>query len=386
MRYKNILPLLLVMLVALAACNLGRGDTTEPIDGNDTAATLDPNASGSPTVSIISPQNNSEVVVRDDVLVSVNATDSVGVTRVQLFVNGQIVKTVSSESATGDRNMNALLDFKPQTAGDLTLRVVAYRGARASEPAEVTLKVKSTEAQVTAPPLPDNTVPVIDPNDPTCRVLVNTGLNFREGPGTNYNVIRLLNTGTVAPIMGRLGDNSWWQLRVGTTIGWVSAQFTTTYGNCAGIPIAAAPPTPTPRGGVPTNTPTATVTSSPTSQPTTTSTPGKADLVVVSITGPTTLTIPGGESSVSQTYTVTISNTGSGPSNQFSNTITVVGSPTMDLGVVANLDAGQTIALTVNLTFNAAGTYVVQVMADSASQVDEVSEVNNVGSIVVTVN
>jgi len=391
MRLTLIRLFLLALLLILSACNLGRDETEEPIDNTE----LTNIPSGKPVVIINSPQNGAEVVVNDVVIVSATATDSAGVTRVQLEANGQIVKTVSSESATGSTNFPVALDYTPRTTGDVTLEVVAYRGATASDPAVVSIKVKSNETQVTQPPVSsgsgNNPLPQIDPNDPTCRALINAGLNFRAGPGTNYDVIRVLATGTVAPIIGRLGDNSWWQLQVGTSIGWVSAQFTTPYGSlCTNVPVTSPPPSPTPRGGSASSTPPPSFTPSKTNTPqapTATSTPGKADLVVVSISGPNNLTIPGGETGITQRYTVTISNTGSGPSRQFANTVTILpgGSPT-DLGVVANLDANQTIALDIDLTFSAPGTYTIRVDADANSSVDEVSEVNNSAIITVTVN
>lgn len=383
MRFRTGL-LLLAALAALTACNLGR-DEEEALTPNPG---LTPAPTGKPTVIITSPQSGAEFVVDDPVLVSANAADSVGVTRVQLFANGQIVKTVSSESPSGDRNMDTILDYTPRATGAVTLRVLAYRGSTASDPAEIQISVKSSQAQVTAPPAPVDNVPQIDPNDPTCRALMNTGLNFRTGPGTNYGVISVLSTGTIAPIVGRLGDNSWWQVRVGFTLGWISAGFTTVYGNCVLIPAVTPPPTATPPGGAATNTPPPTATRTNTPTPTITSTPGKADLVVVSILADsTTLTIPGGQTSVTQEFTITISNTGSGPSRQFSNAILVLpGGSEADLGVVGNLNPSETIALTVDLTFDAPGSYTVRVTADSELQVDEVSEVNNTGSIPVIVN
>jgi hypothetical protein len=41
------------------------------------------------------------------------ATDAVGITRVQLLANNQLVKTVSSESVNGEREMAAVLDLHP---------------------------------------------------------------------------------------------------------------------------------------------------------------------------------------------------------------------------------------------------------------------------------
>ena len=238
-------------------------------------------------------------------------------------------------------------------------------------------------AQVTATIVQQPNVPIIDPNDPTCRVLINTGLNFRTGPGTNYDRITVLSAGTVIPIIGRLGDNSWWQLRVGTSIGWVSAAFTSVYGNCGGIPVAVPPPSPT-VPSQPTATPLPTNTPVPTATPPPTATPGLSDLVVTGISGLNTLTL-GGQASVSATYAVQITNTGGRPTGQFSATITK-GTEVINLSTVSNLDPGQSVVLDIDLTFTTAEPYTLVVNADSGSNVQEFSEVNNQGFYSVTVN
>jgi uncharacterized protein YraI len=369
---------MIAALLALSACNLQHGP-------DQTIATFTPsgNTSGKPVVTIASPDDGEEVAVGDEVIVSANASDSVGVTRVELLANNRIVKRVSSELPSGEPNMNVLLDYTPTEEGDVTLQVIAYRGTIFSDPATVGITVRRTEAQVTATIVPATNVPIINPNDPTCRVLVNAGLNFRTGPGTNYPVITVLPAGTVAPIIGRLGDNTWWQLRVGSSIGWVSAAYTTVYGNCGGIPVVAPPPTPT-LPNQPTATPPPTLTPVPTITPPPTATPGLADLVVTGISGLNTLTL-GGQASVTATYAVQITNAGGRPTGQFSNTITV-GTTEIALGVVANLDAGQSIVLDIDLTFTASGPHTLVVMADSGNTVQEFSEVNNQGFFSVTVN
>jgi len=78
-----------------------------------------------PDVTIVSPTDGSEYVVNNQVLVSVTASDSIGVTRIQLFANDSIVKTVSSESLSGDRTLPAVLDYTPRAAGTVNLRVIA---------------------------------------------------------------------------------------------------------------------------------------------------------------------------------------------------------------------------------------------------------------------
>lgn len=370
--------LFVFVALALYACNLS--STGEREEGIATPTTI---TSGRPVVQILSPENGDEVVVNDEVLVSANATDAAGVTRVQLLANGQIVKTVSSESPTGDQAFNALLDYTPTSTGNVRLQVIAYRAAIASEPATVEINVRAAQAQVTATTAAQPNVPVINPNDPTCRALTNTALRLRGGPGTNYDQIGLLNAGSVAPIIGRIGSNEWWQVRVNVTIGWISAAYTSVYGICNGVPVVQPPPTPTPRitnTVVPTNTLTLTA-------PPPTITPGPADLLVTNIVGSNVLTLGAGGSPVTSSYSVTITNNGSSLTGQFNNTVSVTpGGAATPLGVVASLAPGESILLNISLTFSSAGTYTIQAQVDSDNQVTELSEVNNVGTFSVTVN
>ncbi len=373
--WKLALPL--AALLVLSACNL----TRQP-PGREPATAQPDGGGGKPTVTISAPKGGEEFVVGSDVFVSASGTDPIGVTRMQLIANNQIVRTITSESPTGDRTMNVLLDFRPGTPGDVRLQVIAFRGAISSDPAVVDITVRASQAQVTATVAPQTRVPDINPSDPTCRALVNTGLNLRTGPGTQFDRITVLPAGTVVPIIGRIGSNQWWQVRFGATVGWVSAQFVTVYGVCTGVPVVVTPVPP------PTIPPTWTVfpTFTPTPTRTLTPTPGLPDLVVASIIGPTLVTIPPGEPSTTAAYSVTIANTGSGNTGVFNNTITVLpGGTPQDLGVVSNLGAGESIALTITLTFDTPGAFMLRVLADSDAQVNEVSKVNNIGTLDVVV-
>ena len=383
---RRVIYVLMLMLV-LSACNLARNRPTTP------APLITPSsiAAGKPVVTISSPEEGDEIVVSTDLFVSANASDSAGITRVQLIANNQIVKTVSSESAAGDTSMNVLLDYRPAVTGDVQLEVIAYRGAVSSDPAVVNVTVRANQSQVTATIAPQPDVPVIDPNDPTCRALTNVPLNVRNGPSTNFPRITTLTTGTQVPIVGRIGDNSWWEVRLGNgQIGWViqrnpanaNEDFITILGNCALIPIVNPPPSPTTTPPTPTHTPTPTQTQ----VPPVTNTPQLPDLLVVSISGPANLVIPDGETSVTDTYSVTITNNGGTSTGQFSNTIRVQpgGSP-MELGVVGNLGANESIALTIDLTFGTVGDFTLRVDADSDDDVEEISEANNRGFTDVTV-
>lgn len=362
----------LLLVIALAACNLSSSGDAQ------NAPTPTVSGGGQPTVTIVSPANGSDAALNQPVIVNVTATDSVGITRVQLLVNGAIVKTVSSQNAGGDRNLSVLLDYTPTAEGVLNLQVIAYRGSVTSPPAAISVNVRrAATATNTTAPVVVTQGPVINPNDPTCRVVTDTSVNLRTGPGTVYDRITTLAGGTQVPITGRVGNNTWWQVRFGTITGWVSDEFVTIYGNCANVSIPPIPPTPTPRvnaTNTPTNTPPAAASATPSA------TPGLADLVVSNISGATSLQIPSGQTTVTSSYTVTITNTGQRSSGQFNNIMTISpGGTTQPLAVVSDLTPGQSVVLTINLTFSTPGAYTLQARTDSDLQVTEQSEVNNVG-------
>ncbi len=367
------------LLLLLSACNLSsEPPTEEPIE-----IPTEQDQSGRPSVSITSPQQGAEVVVGTQVLVTATATDTVGVTRMQLIANNQIVKTIVAD-ASGQKNFQGILDYTPRQAGEVELQVLAYRGAIASDPAVIDIVVKSQQA-ATSPPVSgggggSTSGPVIDPNDPTCRALINTGLRLRTGPGTNFDIIRTLAAGSVIPIVGRVSNNTWWQLQQGLTVGWVSAEFTSVYGICTAVPVVNAPPTPTTTPATATTAPT--IPPSATPRPSITPTPGRPDLVISSIVGPSTTTVAASP----VPYSVTITNTGTGPSGPFYARVTQPNGVEQNLDIIPNLNAGESITLTVDINFTTTGNALILFRADAGEQVNEVSEVNNTGTIQVSVS
>ena len=168
------------------------------------------------------------------------AADSIGVNRVQLFVDDQIVRTVSSESLQGDLSLPAVLNYTPQRGdiGSITLKALAYRGRVVSAPDVISVVVRESPAQVRATPVQQGNIPFI-PDDGVCRALVNVGLNFRLGPSTGYQIITVLASGTLAAVTGRNSEHSWWRLNVDNQVGWVSGDFTTEYGDCSTVAVVA---------------------------------------------------------------------------------------------------------------------------------------------------
>lgn len=371
---------LFVFTLLLSSCTLSGGTVTpEPLITPTSIIT------GKPNVSITSPQNGDEVTIGDDILVSAIATDEGGVTRVQMFANDTLVKTVSSQTVEGDTNLPVVLDYTPRNAGDIVLEVIAYRGTVASDPATITIGVLDEADQVTVP-IDTNTGPVINPNDPTCRILTNVNLNYRTGPSTDYNRLGTLAAGTQVPIVGRLGNNTWWVVQINSfTQAWVSADFTTEYGNCLNIPITQPPPTPTSTAPTPTYTPTTTATNIPQPTATLTNTPRPADLVISNFTGPTELTLSDG--TVTEQYTIIVTNSGDAPTQQFISSVRILpGGAIVELPVVGNLNPGESISLAIDLTFTSTGEFTVQATADSDNEIEEISDINNIGSYVVNVS
>ena len=62
---------------------------------------------------------------------------------------------------------------------------------------------------------------------------------IRSGAGTQFRRLGVLPVGGIAPVIGRNGDNTWWQINFNNLVGWVSAQYAriSPTANINGIPI-----------------------------------------------------------------------------------------------------------------------------------------------------
>jgi Tol biopolymer transport system component len=107
---RTLLPITLLLALSLLACSIG-APTAEP---------------SQPTVEILSPPSGTRVSPGEEVEVLYNATDPVGVVRVELEVEGQMVDLQSSPTSKGQPSLNGILRWTPTTAGVYTLLVYAY--------------------------------------------------------------------------------------------------------------------------------------------------------------------------------------------------------------------------------------------------------------------
>lgn len=373
MRTRFVILISLFLLMILPACNLVRETET---------ATPQPTqeVGGAPTVTINSPQDGEQVLRDRELLVSATTSDQVGVTRVQLFANDQPVRTIVSEVEGGEEVKNVVLNYTPIRTGQLKLSVIAYRGPIASQPAVINVDVVNNVTDITQVPGQPTATTGIDPGDPTCRALINTGLNLRAGPSVEYQVLTVIPAGELVPVIGRLGDNTWWQVNYRTIIGWVSASYTTIYGtNCTFVPIVQPPASPTPNVTAtftPTWTPPATLT------PTVafTDTPGIADLTITTLSGAESVTIPADQDSITERYSVTVTNQGTDRTGQFSMELRVIpNGPSTQVGV-GNLRPGEAASFQLDLTFSTPGNFTLVAEADINNEVSESNKTNNVSS------
>ncbi|HMR64254.1 MAG TPA: FHA domain-containing protein [Anaerolineae bacterium] len=242
-----------------------------------------------PSVIITAPRGNDKVLLNAPVTVQATASDPSGVTRMELWVDEAEVNEAVSPLAQGQSTLTASLQWTPQTPGFHTLEVRAYNAQnRVSEPVAVLVEaVEQLAVDGTPTSTPTAEPPTATPNtEPQLTTIAD--LNVRSGPGTDYDLLGLLPSGTATEIVGRDETRQWWQIRFGpspTGIGWVAADpsFSKVI-NVDNVPVAQAPPTPTVQPtSTPTNTPepSATPTSVPASPtPTGTSVPSPTPTLV----------------------------------------------------------------------------------------------------------
>jgi hypothetical protein len=196
-----------------------------------------------PTAVILSPPSGTQVKVGETVAIQSNATDVKGVTRVELWVDGSLIR--SDVNPQRQPAFSVTQEWTAAVLGSHSVTVKSYNAAgRVSDPAtvivnvveEVTAATPTTPARVTLPPgVPWAAI--------TARVL-----NIRRGPGTNYPVINQLQQNDVVEIAGKNADGSWLQIVYPTgTIGrgWISASYAQVRGSPAFIPVVETPPPPT---------------------------------------------------------------------------------------------------------------------------------------------
>ena len=237
MRPSPALFALIALCLAALACNLVPTAGGQPTSSAAITATpILPADSARPSVRVESPPEGAQVVARQQVLIKVLATDTLGVTRLEMREGGRVVAIQPSPDPV--TTFEALLPYIPAAAGTVTLEVVAYRREVASLPVSLKLQVVGSAAELTNPGSLDPTTGAAS-GTAACTAQVNiSNLNLREGPSTDFRVITKLKIGERLIVIGRKPDSSWLQVRREPSIqGWVSAQYVITSGECSRAPI-----------------------------------------------------------------------------------------------------------------------------------------------------
>jgi hypothetical protein len=242
-----------------------------------------------PSVFIQSPVAGSQVPVNEPVIVNATASDPDGITRVELWVGGNVVDQQQSAAPEGQPTFPVTLRWTPTVAGSYTLELRAYDSqGTASPPTTVMVTVVGGPAAggvvTPTPSAPTETPAPVGP--PTA--LTTADLNVREGPGENYPVVGLIPVNTEVEVTGKDPDGVWWQIAYPPGTGqraWTYAPFTRA-SNTENVPVVETPVPPTLTPTI-TTTPTTQPTSTPTPTPTPTATPPLAPIVEFGATNTT---------------------------------------------------------------------------------------------------
>lgn len=141
--------------------------------------------------------------------------------------------------------------FTPEpTAVQTPVDPAAAATAQAAEPAPAPVDQPVADQPVVQPPpeAPPTDTPVPPTPVPPAEVVINTNMNVRGGPGTNYNILGSASTGERYSIKGKNDAGSWWQIDFRGQDAWVFGDLVSAQ-NADSVAIAQnipAPPPPTP--------------------------------------------------------------------------------------------------------------------------------------------
>lgn len=208
-----------------------------------------------PIIEIQAPESGSTVAIGETVVISAVATDDAGagIARVELFVNGESIRSVASP--TGPRDVfDAALTWIPTDEGEAEITVIAYREDDApSQPAQISLSVvgltldptqentdeptsQPTQAEVEGSP----TAEPIETDQAVITGRVVLDANIRIGPGPYCDVIGGAETNEIIDLLEYSADRRWFKTEVNGRFGWIYASSVAPEGNTSLLPIGTA--------------------------------------------------------------------------------------------------------------------------------------------------
>ncbi len=207
-----------------------------------------------PVVNITSPAINSTLPLGEETLVTFSAADVVGIGRVELLINGQVVMTeapnpsVNSYAASyrwtpdnvGSQSIELRAFNVNNVASDLAQTSVIVPDEETSDPAADTSAEENSTTATPEEAKPTATLVVFNTTTPTSTAADSTTptataalpglvakvrLNVRLGPSTDYPVVGVLKVNDSALVTGQDKSSNWWQIEYqseDSNRGWVS--------------------------------------------------------------------------------------------------------------------------------------------------------------------
>lgn len=206
-----------------------------------------------PEVRIQFPYAGSQLEVGQQVNIQAVATDPDGVIRMEVWANGELVGSSLSATSKGQPTFSASVPWTPSAPGSYTLEIRAYN-SKGTSSAPTTLSVNVVGDAISSPtptPTPESEEPTptpeplantpIPPGVPKARATDN--LNLRSGPGTEYEVVGYMPSGSEAEIIGRNEEGTWWQVVFAGAQAWVIGDYVET-SNTENVPAVGTPSPP----------------------------------------------------------------------------------------------------------------------------------------------
>jgi hypothetical protein len=158
-------------------------------------------AAGAPSVTITGPPSGTSATIGEEVQISSTAAADQGIDRVELLINGQMVRSDSPPEGNPTA-FTVTQSWTPALEGQVTISVVAYdTEGTASEPATITLQVGEDSAEVTPQASPTPEPDVEGPGGCTLNAAYVTDVTVPDDtemePGQDFiKTWRLRNTGS----------------------------------------------------------------------------------------------------------------------------------------------------------------------------------------------
>jgi len=201
-----------------------------------------------PSVVILSPPSGSQFFEGEEIAVQSTATDAQGVVRVELLVNGSVVRVDPSPTAQGQPNLTLIQTWKA-IRGTHTIVVRAYNAAGiASDPVGVSIVVAEGVALAPTPTAVPG-APTAIPPSPTAVAPPAATPTSPAPPGTCTNSATFIQDVTVpdgTSFAPGQAFNKIWQVRNTGTCTWTGYQLVFVSGNAMTASTTATVPTTAP--------------------------------------------------------------------------------------------------------------------------------------------